>query len=392
MSLLQVCPLLLMFPMVTAGSTTHPVLPGTSIQEKVDLAEPGDVIAIFGGTYQQNVTVDKTLHFVPAGGQSVTITGTFSVAEAEGVTVQDVDIQSVSQTGGELSLSSLSILGNISQSGGRLMTHSVEINGNFDSTSDAEQTIAFRTKVDGTVTWRANRAWFGYSESGRFRFLGSDAHVVVVGSRITITTSGQPAIRLSGSDNQYRVLNSTVKYVTASGFSNLGISVTGSGHRLQVLNNFVSRTSSFRGGTAISVSDAANARIANNIITDVVYGINAPFGLVARNNLYWGVSNSDTGGFVHENRIDADPLFVEGEEPKLQPDSPAHNAGDPDPIYANRDGSRNTIGPSGGAWFDPDGWTTENPVVISFDLGPEVLLEGTETEVILSNAQAVSHP
>jgi hypothetical protein len=85
-------------------------------------------------------------------------------------------------------------------------------------------------------------------------------------------------------------------------------------------------------------------------------------------------------------------LFVENEAPKLQSSSPCINAGTPDPRYNDRDGTRNDIGPSGGAWFDPDGWTTENPVVISFDLSPDQVLEGVDTEVILSEGQAVSAP
>ena len=76
----------------------------------------------------------------------------------------------------------------------------------------------------------------------------------------------------------------------------------------------------------------------------------------------------------------------------LKSDSILKNAGTNDPRYNDRDGSRNDIGPSGGAWFDPDGWTTENPVVISFDLSPDAVLEGVDTEVILSEGQAVSAP
>jgi hypothetical protein len=76
----------------------------------------------------------------------------------------------------------------------------------------------------------------------------------------------------------------------------------------------------------------------------------------------------------------------------LAADSPCINAGTEDPIYANRDGTRNTIGPSGGTLYDPDARTTENPVVISFDLGPEQALEGEATEILLSNGQAVSQP
>jgi hypothetical protein len=85
-------------------------------------------------------------------------------------------------------------------------------------------------------------------------------------------------------------------------------------------------------------------------------------------------------------------LFIDGNPYKLAAGSPCINAGTSDPRYNDRDGTRNDIGPSGGAWFDPDGWTRENPVVISFDLSPDQVLEGVDTEVILSEGQAVSAP
>lgn len=90
--------------------------------------------------------------------------------------------------------------------------------------------------------------------------------------------------------------------------------------------------------------------------------------------------------------MQANPLYLENEAPKLQLTLPLINAGTTDPRYNNRDGTRNTIGPSGGPWIDPDGWTTENPVVISFDLSPDMVLEGVDTDVILSEGQAVSAP
>ena len=73
-------------------------------------------------------------------------------------------------------------------------------------------------------------------------------------------------------------------------------------------------------------------------------------------------------------------------------DSVLIDAGVDNPLYNDRDGTRNDAGPSGGVWFDPDGWTTEKPVVISFEVSSDLVLEGVDTEVILSEGQAVSAP
>jgi nitrous oxidase accessory protein NosD len=56
-------------------AATHAVLPGISIQTKTNLAVAGDIVAIYGGTYNQYLTIDKAIRLVEIGGQEVTITG-----------------------------------------------------------------------------------------------------------------------------------------------------------------------------------------------------------------------------------------------------------------------------------------------------------------------------
>ncbi|MEJ6644651.1 MAG: hypothetical protein QNL33_15495, partial [Akkermansiaceae bacterium] len=43
---------------------THAVLPGGSIQEKIDLAVDGDIVAIFGGTYNETLSITKRIRLV----------------------------------------------------------------------------------------------------------------------------------------------------------------------------------------------------------------------------------------------------------------------------------------------------------------------------------------
>ena len=54
----------------------------------------------------------------------------------------------------------------------------------------------------------------------------------------------------------------------------------------------------------------------------------------------------------------------------LKTNSPAINAGPPDPQYNDRDGTRNDIGMFGGHNFIPDGRTTDKPIVIGLDVAP----------------------
>ncbi|NDV63150.1 hypothetical protein G0Q06_11860 [Puniceicoccales bacterium CK1056] len=377
---------------VCASAATHAVLPGTSIQAKVDIAAPGDTIAIFGGTYQQTVNIDKALTVVPVSGEIVTIAGLVSVTDGQGVLIQNIDTDgtgiSVSGT------SSVSIQGgthqSISQTGGELAVSSAEILGSFTASSAAQKTTAFRIVVGSAVNWAAQKAWLGYSEADRLYFSGTGTRAIIVGC--TIDRASYPAISLSGSDNEYSIINNILRiYFNTSDYNKPAILVQSTGTST-VSNNYIQNAYPSARATGIYSPASTSINISNNIFHNFVFGVYEPFGISASNNLYWQVSTQVAGGVIQENPLAGDPLFIDNDPRTLQPDSPCINAGTDNPLYANRDGSRNTIGPTGGAWFDPDGWTTENPVVISFDLGPEVLLEGVDTEVLLSNGQAVSQP
>jgi hypothetical protein len=285
-----------------------------------------------------------------------------------------------------------------------LQVNSVVITGNFETQSTALKTVAFRTTVAGDCNWRSKRNWFGYSEARSFNFADqNEAKVVVVGNKIDRQGGEAQGIYSNVSNSSILITNNRIVRVGYNGnFDHkCGIDLRGGGNRAVVANNYCQlQYGGFNGtnlrGDGIYVRDFTQATIINNVIVGAKYGISAPFGAVALNNLYWGSpwngSLREANGVVAEGTLYTDPLFVAGEDPKLQATSPCINAGTIDPRYNDRDGSRNDIGPSGGAWFDPDGWTTENPVVISFDLSPDMVLEGVDTEAILSEGQAVSAP
>jgi hypothetical protein len=283
------------------------------------------------------------------------------------------------------------------------------IAGNFDTQPSAQQTIAFRTVVAGDCNWRSKKAWFGYSEARSFNFSDtSEAKVVLVGNKIDRQRGFANGVYCNVANCSFLIANNIIQQVAYRGrywnwegnYDARGIDLRGGGNKATISNNYIQLQyngydSGVR-GDGIYVRDFAQATITNNLIVGARFGIAAPFGAAAQNNLYWDSpwegAALEADGVVAEGTLYTNPLFVENEAPKLQPTSPCLNAGTPDPRYNNRDGTRNTIGPSGGAWFDPDGWTTPNPVVVSFDVSPDQVLEGVDTEVILSEGLAVSAP
>jgi hypothetical protein len=81
-----------------------------------------------------------------------------------------------------------------------------------------------------------------------------------------------------------------------------------------------------------------------------------------------GVISTDNVNLIHTQ----DPKFTDSAngDYTLASDSPAINAGPPDPQYKDRDGTRNDIGMYGGHSFIPDGRTTKKPIVLSIDASP----------------------
>jgi hypothetical protein len=316
--------------------------------------------------------------------------------------LRDSSINGLHMNGTSAECSNSTLRGGINQSAGVLNTTKITLAGNFDTQNTASKTVAFRTTVAGDCVWSSKKNWFGYSEARSFNYTDqNDGKVVIVGNKIDRQGGEANGIHCNVSNSSILIANNRVVRVGYNweGDWKNGIDLRGGGNTAVIANNYCQlqfygyddRTS----GAGIYIRDFAQATIINNLVVGARHGICAPFGVVAQNNLYWSSpwpANREKNGVIAEGTLYTDPLFVAGEEPKLQATSPCINAGTPDPRYNDRDGSRNDIGPSGGAWFDPDGWTTENPVVISFDLSPDLVLEGVDTEVVLSEGQAVSAP
>ena len=164
--------------------------------------------------------------------------------------------------------------------------------------------------------------------------------------------------------------------------------------------------------------DAITVR--NNVIKGNVVAINAPGNSVieynyASNDYHYDRFNADlgfplTGGCVPTFAPDGNGGLVDTNTGKAPGSSnlvflkdsgwwsyqgaaaDVEALSSPNPLYNDRDDSRNNLGPSGGPSFDPGAWTTAKPVVISFDLSPESQLAGQGAEVLLSNGIAISAP
>ncbi|NQX00869.1 hypothetical protein HQ447_09430, partial [bacterium] len=315
------------------------MLPGKSVQAKINLAVAGDIVAIFGGTYNEDIIIDKAIRLVEVSGQQVTLNGnlTFSgvtncppfegftvgssgrginVNDTTGLVIRNLDARagsgitsngtsSLSITASQLSnlypnsssveLSKSSLTGGISQTAGRLCTSTVTVGGNFDSNVNALKTVAFRTTVAGDCSWRSKKNWFGYSEARSFTFSDqNDGKVVIVGNKIDRQGGESNGIYCNVSNSSIVIANNRIVRVGYNyvGDGKCGIDLRGGGNKAVIANNYCQLQYyglDYYGvrGDGIYVRDFTQATIINNVIVGAKYGISAPFGVLAQNNLYW---------------------------------------------------------------------------------------------------------
>lgn len=509
--LITLC-LLAVFPL-TVSAKVLTVLPGKSIQEKIDEAEDNDFVAIFGGTYNENLTIDnKVVRLVEVKGQEVTISGNVTFQNCsvlpplEGIAFSDGTLR-FDGNEGDLVLrnikheraSNLQVVGNneiliesckfgntqisgidnvliescelselyllqgnatvtltdlkvghfqistsfdgkanlekseitkIVQDSGSLNVVNTTLQ-NFTSGNGSEKTILFRCVIGEDRSesyYRSQRLWMGYctvyTRNSWFREVRANSKHVIVGCEFDGRNNQEAPINVYNFNNSsLSVLNSKIHNIRQQNYDHWQDACIWArdsrDSNFLIQNNYL-QTSHERSGSGgnlyFEINDSNKVIIRNNVSIGLEKIGRFPFGSVIEGNQ----------SFTHWNN----PLYIEGgstlgkdnkgygdqdlnslrypEEGKLvdfaaalykdhnvydvSEDSVLIDAGVDNPLYNDRDGTRNDAGPSGGVWFDPDGWTTEKPVVISFEVSSDLVLEGVDTEVILSEGQAVSAP
>ncbi|MDC0066549.1 hypothetical protein OAK16_03025 [Verrucomicrobia bacterium] len=490
--LITLC-LLAVFPL-TVSAKVLTVLPGKSIQEKIDEAEDNDFVAIFGGTYNENLTIDnKVIRLVEVKGQEVTIAGNitfkncsvlppfegfeFSAGELKfennqgDLVLRNIDHENASNiqiTGSDnilidsckfreiyFSGSGTATLTDVK--GGHFeirngfdgkanvsnseITKVVQISGslnivnttlqNFTSGSGSEKTILFRCVIGESKSesyYRTQRLWMGYctvySVRSWFMDVGADSKHVIVGCEFNGNKDQATPICFDRFNNSsFSIINSKIHNVGQNNdhiWADNCIEVRGSDNsKFLIQNNYLQTSwidSGVYGTVEFRVNESNEIIFRNNVCICRERIGSFPFGSVIEGNQSFTVSDQllvDGQATIGKNNVGHAVSLEEirspyPEEGKLVPVAAAlykdHNvyevsegsvlidAGVDNPLYNDRDGTRNDAGPSGGVWYDPDGWTTEKPVVISFEVSSDLVLQGADTEVIISEGQAVSAP
>jgi len=349
------------------------VTPGQDLQVALNSANSNDHVKILPGTFTgQYQIVDKNLTISKSGGTP--------------------NLTKLTLDGGAVTLIGLQIVQLVSS----------------DSSEQSGNHVVHQCEV-GNIESNTSSIIVQYSEIGR----------MIIGKKATVTActfdgagGGGVGITVSGAGSDATVQNSVIRNYSLSTASPITDSCIGvlvsNGATATIQNNIIHSCndrnydgSEVDSGIGISVRNGALAKISANIIWDCF--ISYRFGQSGAgtgdalvhlsattsgshnllwnkvdsrppklSNNIWNTNNLTRGNGSLTNSIMSDPKFVDWEngDYRLQPTSPAINAGPPDPQYNDRDGTRNDIGMYGGHNFIPDGRTTDKPIVIGLDVAP----------------------
>lgn len=407
----------------SSRSATYSVFSGQSIQTKIDGASNGDTVAVFGGSYAENLTVSKNVRLQLVAGQTVTLAGnitfsglsngyTFSnftwggqtdkiitVSDCRNFTINGIKspagniVVTGSNTSAKIFATSLTN-GDITVSGAgsvqAIQCSSTAVNVNGSSIADFTRctvtgsvavasgvkrvsfsrctvTENFDSSASESFVSYSNLRWFRQRSNGKAYLVGNTINERSASSGITIETYDSAKIL---------ALNNILRGGSIWSPENNAVWIAPNAS-INFMNNVIYEyTGGYQGDRGFRLDGSITT---NNISSNIGFGIKDEFitGPFANNTVEYNLSTTGaSGGVLLQNRINADPAFVDTTDFVLGPTSPARNAGNPDPRYNDIDGTRNDMGIYGGPFYDPEGRTGSKPVVMQMELDQTQFLKG----------------
>ena len=389
-------------------AASYSVFSGQSIQTKIDAASSGDTVAIFGGSYTENLTVSKDVRLQLVAGQTVTLAGnitfnglsnsyTFSNFNFGGQSDKAITINncrsftlsSVKSSIGNIVVTGSNCYANVFNStlGSGAITVSDQatadfarctVTGNVTVNSTVKRATFSRCTVTEAIDSSATTTCVAYSTLRFFRQRGN-GKAYLIGNTINERSEyGANTLEICDSAILH-AFNNIIRDGYYNGYyrDNQAFWVS-TGARINAQNNIIFNYYNSYGGEQDRAFRLDGSNF-NYISSNIGYGIQdnfitAPF---ANNTANYNLSQTgESGGVLLQNRVNADPAFVDTTNFVLGPASPARNAGDPDPRFNDIDGTRNDMGIYGGPFYDPEGRTGSKPVVMQMELDQTQFLRG----------------
>ena len=347
---------------------------GQTVQTAVDAASSGDEIFLPGGVFAEDVVVNgKKLSLRSFG--TTTEVRSISFINAPGrSTLQNLQLSDLNATNSDLFVKKATISNNVHILGGKFQI--------------------LQSIITEKLTCKASVSHILYND---IRYAEIEGNSTITGNHFNGRELIGIGIDINGPQTFAEIRNNRIHdYHTMSSIdlndSLIGIRVRNNA-RANIINNLIydcfddhSSGNEKRVGMGVYVESSPQTKIIGNIL----YGcwvrsgtgsnpghrfIWAPAsGTIIEYNLFWRSNHHQSydlvgGGVVALNCIQTtDPkLNTDG---TLKTNSPAINAGPPDPRFNDLDGSRNDIGMYGGHNYISNGKTTDKPIVLDLYAAP----------------------
>jgi parallel beta-helix repeat protein len=300
--------------LVIRGEDTLIVAPGESIQAAINAAAVGETVVVDPGTYHENIRLRPGVNVVGAGQTATILQGLGNSNVVTALNVTDARMEG------------FKILG-----------------------SGTDPSLAGVVITGGSVEFSRN--WI-YGNINGMRIQGNSSAIVRNNLFERNGSSSDPVLNygLICLSSTPLIANNVIFNTRGAGMYFAWADSTGA----QVINNTVANNSDY----GIWCYSGANVTIKNNIVARNNTGISASAGaapIISFNDVFgntWLNYNPQTGGVAAPGPgdISVDPLFDTASVPPyhLSFASPCINAGDPNPLFNDIDGTRNDMGAFGG--------------------------------------------
>jgi hypothetical protein len=216
---------------------------------------------------------------------------------------------------------------------------------------------------DGDATLVGNRVY--YWDSGRTFFseavsgYRSTVNAYNNEIRAVVVTGAGALVGIYLESCTSKVINNTFDINCLGSFQSVGIACDGPGSSTRIVGNILNPKG------AVNANLTVQKRVGFSGLIECSYCCVPP-----------GRSSSGVQFF---GTLEAEPNY--GADGTLAIDSPCRNAGPPDAIYNDRDGTRNDIGFTGGPLYNPANFTTDLPLAFWLDTTPRKVLKGVDNTI-----------
>jgi hypothetical protein len=418
-----------------AYAATNLVYLGQDFQSAINASAAGDTLVVQPGVYPDaNLAFNKPLTVLPTGtnGDMIQFMGTVSVSGSGAVTFQHAYFaSSVQATATSTAFFDSVFNSQVVAGGGKLTMKRVLLNSALTLTNNtsfealrltnsgplvATATIGSKTPLvavqsvfGNAVSLTGYSVWLGYNNftnnglSGFFFNLqATNCDSVLIGNLFSFNNFGGTASSVYTSGGALRAYNNLLtgsESVGQAGVFAFNLNSTSA----EIANNTAFTPYLYNGYKVISgvaasgsspITLRANIFSCANVVGAVAIqasGDASQSVLISYCDFYddhvqtliSGVSVPPVNCLLQVNpNVNADGSLPAG--------SPCLNAGPPDAIYNNRDGTRNTIGYTGGPYFNPANYTNSNPMVFLLT-GQQMVMAGPQASIQVNTAASAGH-